>query len=68
MTTLARLIEQFAALLLATGIPAGQSALFALILIYLLVTGALAGLLIIILLRRRRRDPKRVVSPSDLES
>jgi heme/copper-type cytochrome/quinol oxidase subunit 2 len=68
MAILTRIIEQLAALMVATGIPAGQSALYALILIYLLVTGVLAGLLIIILLRRRRRAPPKVTSPSDLES
>ena len=68
MAILTRIIEQLAALMLAIGIPAGQSTLYALILIYLLVTGVLAGLLINLLLRRRQRNPKRVVSPPDLES
>lgn len=68
MAILTEMIEQFAALLAAIGIPAGQTTLYALILIYLLVTGFLAALLIFILLRRRQRDLKRVLSPADLES
>jgi hypothetical protein len=68
MAILTRITEQLAALLVSAGIPAGQSTLYALILIYLLVTGFLAGLLIFILLRRRQREQKRVVSPSDRES
>jgi hypothetical protein len=68
MAILTRIIEQLAALMVATGIPAGQSTLYAFILLYLLVTGFLAGLLIILLLRRRLRAPKKVTSPSDLES
>lgn len=68
MTILTRIIEQLAALMVATGIPAGQSTLYALILIYLLVTGFLAALLIIVLLRRRQRDSKSVASPLDPES
>ena len=68
MAILTRIIEQLAALLLAAGIPAGQSNLYALILIYLLVSGFLAVLLIILLLRRRQRGQKRVLPPSDRES
>lgn len=68
MAILTRITEQLAALLVAAGIPAGQSTLYALILIYLLVTGLLAGFLLFILLRRRQRGQKRVVSPSDRES
>lgn len=67
MTLLTRIVEQLAALLVTTGIPAGQSTLYTLILIYLLVTGFLAGFMIFILLRRRR-EQKRVLRPSDLES
>ena len=68
MTILSWIIEQLAALLLAMGIPAGQSTLCALIVIYLLVTGVLAALLLFILLRRRQRQHKSVLSPSDQES
>lgn len=68
MTILTRIIEQLAALLLATGISAEQSTLYALILIYLLVTGLIAGLLIFILVRRRQRQHKKILSSSDLES
>jgi len=68
MAILTRIIEQFAALLVATGLPARQSTLYALILIYLLVSGFLAVLLIILLLRRRQRGQKRVLPPSDRES
>ena len=68
MAILTRIIEQLAALLVATGIPAGQSTLYALILIYLLVSGFLAVLLLILLLRRRQRAPKRILPPSDRES
>jgi hypothetical protein len=68
MAILTRIIEQFAALLLAAGFPAGESTLYALILIYLLVTGFLAGLLILVLLRRRQRATKCVLPPSDRES
>lgn len=68
MAILTRIIEQLAALLVATGIPAGESTLYALILIYLLVSGLLAVLLIILLLRRRQRVPRRVLPPSDRES
>jgi hypothetical protein len=68
MAILTRIIEQLAALLLAAGIPAGQSTLYALILLYLLVSGILAVLLIILLLRRRQRAPRSVLPPSDRES
>ena len=68
MAILTRIIEQLAALMAAAGIPAGQSTLYAFILIYLLVTGFLAVLLIILLLRRRQRAPRKVLSPSDVES
>lgn len=68
MAILTRIIEQLAVLLVATGIPAGQSTLYALILIYLLVSGVLAVFLIIFLLRRRQRASKRVLPPSDRES
>jgi hypothetical protein len=68
MTILTRLIEQIAALLLATGITAGQATLYALILIYLLVSGLIAGFLIFILVRRRQRRQKSLLPPSDLES
>lgn len=68
MAILTRMIEQLAALLLATGIPAGQSTLYALILIYLLVTGFLALLLMILFLRRRQRAPKNILPPSERES
>ena len=68
MAILTRIIEQLAALLVATGIPAGQSTLYALILIYLLVSGLLAVLLIILLLRRRQREQERVLPHSDRES
>jgi hypothetical protein len=67
MAILTRIIEQLAALLVAAGFPAGESTLYALILIYLLVSGLLAVLLIILLLRRRR-VPGRVLPPSDQES
>ena len=68
MAILTRIIEQFSVLLLAMGIPAGQVALYALILIYLLVTGFLAVLLIFFLLRRRQRASRKVLPPSDRES
>ena len=68
MAILTRIIEQLAALLVMTGIPAGKSTLYALILIYLLVTGFLAVLLLILLLRRRQRAPRNILPPSDRES
>jgi len=68
MTILTRIIEPLAALLVAIGIPAGESTLYALILLYLLVTGFLAALLIILLLRRRQRALRKVLPPSDRES
>ena len=68
MAILTRIIEPLAALLVRIGIPAGESTLYALILIYLLVSGILAVLLIILLLRRRQRAPKSVLPPSDRES
>jgi hypothetical protein len=68
MATLTRIIEQFAALLVAMGIPAASATMYALILIYLLVTGLIAGPLLFILVRRHQCESKRVVSPPDLES
>jgi len=68
MITLTRMIETLAAWLMKMGIPAGQTTLYAWILIYLLVTGFLAALLLGVLLRRRPRAAKRFLSPSDLES
>lgn len=68
MAILTRIIEQLAALLATIGIPAGESTLYALILIYLLVTGFLAVLLIIFLLRRRQRVPGNILPPSERES
>ena len=68
MAILTRIIEPLAALLVALGIPAGQSTLYALILLYLFVTVLLAVILIVILLRRRQRSPQKVSSPSDRES
>ena len=68
MAILTRIIEQLAGLLVMMGIPAGQSTLYALILIYLLVSGFLAVLLLILLLRRRQRASKRILPPSDRES
>jgi uncharacterized membrane-anchored protein len=68
MATLTRIIEQFAALLVAMGIPAASATMYGLILIYLLVTGLIAGLLLFILVRRHQCENKRIVPPSDRES
>ena len=68
MAILTQIIEPLAALMVEIGIPAGQSTLYAFILIYLLVTSFLAVLLIILLLRRRQRAPRKVLPPSDVES
>jgi heme/copper-type cytochrome/quinol oxidase subunit 2 len=67
MAILTRIIEQFAALMVKMGIPAEQSTLAALILIYLLVTGVLTVFLVFIF-RRRQRQQKKKFSSSDLES
>jgi hypothetical protein len=68
MAILTRIIEQLAALLVATGVPARQSTLYSLLLIYLLVSGLLAVFLVILLLRRRQRAPKNILPPSERES
>lgn len=68
MGILTRIIEQVAALLVATGIPARESTLYVWILIYLLVTGFLAVFLVILLLRRRQRAPENILPPSERES
>lgn len=68
MAILTRIIEQLAALLVMTGIPAGESTLYAWILIYLLVTGLLAVFLVILLLRRRQGAPRNILPPSERES
>ncbi|GEM_PF-5211407 len=68
MATLTRIIEKFAALLVAMGIPAASATMYGLILIYLLVTGLIAGLLLFILVRRHQCEKKRVFPSPDLES
>lgn len=67
MATLTRIIEQFSTLLVALGIPAASATMYALILIYLLVTALIAGLLLFILVRRSQREKKSIVSPPDQE-
>ena len=68
MSILTWFMEKIAALLVAGGCPVDQSTLFALILIYLLVSGFIAGLLILLVLRRRNREGKQIASPPDRES
>lgn len=68
MAILTRIIEQLAAFLVMTGIPARESTLYAWILIYLLVSGFLAVFLIILFLRRRQRAFRNILPPSDRES
>ena len=65
---LTRIIEPFAAILVTLGIPAGESTLYALLLVYLLVSGLIAGFLLFILLRRRQCRQKSVLPSPDLES
>ena len=67
MAILTRIIEQLATLLVAMGIPTASATMYALILIYLLVTGLIAGLLLFIFVRRHQCEKKRIV-PSDRES
>lgn len=67
MAELTRIVEKIAALLMAWGVPAAESTLYALILIYLLVTGFLSVGLLTLLLRRRSRV-LRNGSSSDQES
>ncbi|MBE0504646.1 MAG: hypothetical protein IBX46_11005 [Desulfuromonadales bacterium] len=66
MATLTRIIEQFLNLLIAMGIPAASATMYALILIYLLVTALITGLLLFLLVRRQR-EGRRIVSPPDQE-
>jgi len=67
MTILNRIIEQFSTLLLVMGIPAASATMYALTLIYLLVTALITGLLLFILVRRQQCEKKRIVSPPDQE-
>lgn len=59
VTTLRRMLEQFAGLLVTAGVSAGQSTLYALIFIYLLVTAVIAVPIIIFLVRRRQHEEKK---------
>ena len=67
MATLTRIIEQFSTFLAAVGVPAASATMYALILIYLLVTVLITGLLLFVIVRRYQREKKRIVSPPDQE-
>jgi Flp pilus assembly protein TadB len=58
MATLTRIIEQLSILLVVMGIPTAAATMYALILLYLLVTALIVGFLFFILVRRHQRKNK----------